>query len=145
MTLTDMAIIWAKTQESKMIKLDSSMHRSDRYVKYGISRDIPGIYFLYIKDTKTCVYIGETGRCVLGRLYNHRKSMNDPTWIVEKTGKVFEEAGISDKEFDVFYIHSDDLDVESKAELTYAQDTFIQAYKPIGNWKKSGSKNIRSI
>jgi len=142
MTLTDMAIAWAKTQESKMIKLDVSMHRTDHRKKYGMDRNTPGIYFLFIKDTNTCVYIGETKRCVLGRLYNHRKSMNDPYWIVEKTGSVFKEAGILDKEFDVFYIPSDNLDVDNKAELTYAQDTFIQAYKPIGNWMKSGSKNV---
>ena len=142
MTLTEMAIAWSKAQEPKMTKLNASMHRSDRYKKYGVDRNTPGIYFLYIKDTDTCVYIGETGNCILSRLRNHRHSMNYPDWIVEKTGRVFDQAGISDEEFDVFYILADDLEAENKAELTYAQDTFIQAYKPVGNWSKSGSKNV---
>lgn len=142
MTLTDMAKAWTKSQEFKMIPLDLPMHRTDLRKKYGLKRNIPGIYFLFIKNTNTCVYVGETKRCISSRLYNHRKSMNQPDWIVEKTGKAFEKAGLLDEKFTVYYIPSDQLEAENKAELTYAQDTFIMAYKPIGNWMKSGSKNV---
>jgi hypothetical protein len=141
MNLLDMAKTWAKTQEHKMIQMSGTLHYTDYHKKYDIPPHTAGIYFLFIDDK--CVYIGETKVCIKARLRNHKRSIREPEWPVEKTGRVFKELGIQDEEFVVKYIHSGDLGLNSKAQITYAQDTFIMAYEPIGNFSKSGQTDER--
>ena len=141
MNLRDMAKTWAKSQEHRMIEMPGTVHYTDHRKKYDIPSHTAGLYFLFVDDI--CVYIGETKNCIKARLRNHKRSIRDPEWPVEKTGRVFKELGIHDKEFVVKYIHSGDLELNSKAEITYAQDTFIMAYEPIGNFSKSGQTDER--
>lgn len=120
---------------------DPPVTRSKNSVAYGIDRHVKGVYFFYQKghnvssDPMNPLYVGETISSIQSRLRNHKRSLRDPNWTVECTGKKFIKAGIDlDTEFDVHYIDSDVLGINTRKESLLAEAAFMVHLRPLV-WK----------
>jgi hypothetical protein len=116
--------------------------RSTTSVAFNIDRRIKGVYFFYPKgqsvstDPMHPIYIGETIDAIQKRLANHKRSLNNPAWKTESTGKKFIAAGIDlDTEFDVYYIDAELLNINTRQESILAETSFMVHLKPLV-WKK---------
>lgn len=117
---------------------DPPVRRSKNSIAYGIDRRIKGIYFFYPKGHDVSanpmqpIYVGETTNSIQSRLRNHKKSLVDPSWKVECTGKKFIDADIDlDTEFDVYYIDAKVLGINTRKESLLAESSFQTHLRPL--------------
>lgn len=115
--------------------------RSKTSVAFGIDRWVKGIYFFYLKgqcpstNPMHPIYIGESTGSIQNRLRNHKRSLLDPSWKTESTGKKFIAAGIDlDTEFDVYYIDANILNINTRQESIFTETGFMVHLKPLV-WK----------
>lgn len=95
------------------MKYMCTINANDMHIRYNIEKNLVGLYFIYEKGKDGALgrllYIGETLSCVAGRVRNHKKSLRDPDWKTEVTGKKFNEYNISrTQDFDIYFIPYDD-------------------------------------
>jgi hypothetical protein len=125
------------------MKFGRTFHRNEtkngRYL--GIDNNLKGIYFMYMHGadpiTSTPLYIGQTFKCIKGRILNHRRSLLDPTWKVELTGSKFVNAGLDlDQKIDVYYILAEDIGITCKIRALSAETSFIIILNPLAYGKQ---------
>ena len=98
-----------------------------------------GLYFIYQYKGDPWYdkpyYIGETFAntvCINKRIYRHRKSLLEPTWHGERTGKHFLSAGIDlDQDFDIYYITANSIGISDKKSSISAETLFMTHLKPL--------------
>jgi len=112
------------------MKIGFYFNRKEKNKRYKFSSRISGIYFICLKDG-TVLYVGETGSCIKSRIRNHKRSMNEPEWPVEKSGKKFHKSGLQDEEFMVKYISSEELKISSKSQRLFYEAMLCDYVKPI--------------
>jgi len=101
---------------------------------------IKGIYFFTKKGVEpspnNCIYVGETYtkqkyNGINWRVGSHKKSLNDPTWKVEHTGKKFLNAGIDlDIDMDLWYIDARDIGINDKQSARSIEQLIQKHLKP---------------
>jgi hypothetical protein len=123
------------------------------FVKYAYSFDrysekneslkstIKGIYFFTEKGVEpspgNCIYVGETYskqkyNGISSRVRNHKKSLIDPAWKVEHTGKKFLKAKIDlDIEMDLWYIDACDVGINDKQSARSVEQLIQKHLKPV--------------
>jgi len=131
MNIHDIAQSYAKANINKLIEMPTQIHRKDKYVRYDMPEKLAGIYFIYTADNNELAYIGETGRCIKSRIARHKRSMNNPEWSGERSGKKFHTANLQDKTFIVKYILAKDLELVTKHDRLSSESLFVTALKPI--------------
>lgn len=102
----------------------------------GIDKNLKGVYFMYTHGddpiTSIPLYIGQTFRCIKGRISNHRRSLLDPEWSSELTGSKFVNAGLDlDQKIDVYYILAEDIGITCKTSALNAETSFIKTLNPL--------------
>ena len=102
---------------------------------FNIPKKEAGIYFLYeagcVPNESTPIYIGESMKCVVQRILNHKKSLSAPEWKTELTGKKFLKANIPlSINMDVYYIPAKALGIVNKKESLFAESAFMVALNP---------------
>lgn len=104
---------------------------SEKHIKYPIEKQQCGIYAIYPKDNKVQpFYIGETLACLMRRISSHKRSLREPSWPVEVTGKKFDAYGIDrDQEFDLYFIPYDE--VISRYDSRTLEGMFKLVLKPM--------------
>ncbi len=132
---------WEKCK--KHMKFGYSFTRDSQAQKSDLSK-IKGIYILTPKGVKPAVgntiYVGETFGAsknygINARIYNHKKSLREPDWVSEHTGKKFIKFDIPlDIEMDMWYIDSNDIGINDKQSST-AIEQFIQKHLKPKAWE----------
>lgn len=113
-----------------LMKIGFYFNRKEKNKRYKFPSKISGIYFICLKDG-TALYVGETGSCIKSRIRNHKRSMNEPEWPIEKSGKKFHNVGLQDEEFMVKYISSEELEISSKKERLLYESLLCNYVNPI--------------
>ena len=107
----------------------------------SLAGKIKGIYFFTEKGKEPapdhCIYVGET---YTNQKYNginwrvnlHRKSLNDPEWKTELTGKKFLKANLDlDIEMDLWYIDALDIGINDKQSARSIEQLIQKHLKPV--------------
>lgn len=102
---------------------------------------IKGIYFFTEKGVEpspgNCIYVGETYskskyNGINARIRNHKKSLLDPTWKVEHTGKKFLNFNVPlNIDMDLWYIDSVDIGVNDKQSARSIEQLIQKHLKPV--------------
>lgn len=121
------------------VKYGYSFNRSSEANK-SISGKIKGIYFFTEKgvrpEANSVIYIGETYdkskyNGINARIRNHKKSLLDPSWKVEHTGKKFLNFNVPlDIEIDLWYIDAIDIGVNDKQSSRAIEQLIQKHLKP---------------
>lgn len=90
----------------KRMKFVCRIQADEKYVDYGLENNLKGIYVFYtIDENKKVVYLGETTSCLKNRIRSHKRSLRDPTWKTEVTGRKFDKYNVDRmQEFDVYFM-----------------------------------------
>jgi len=115
----------------KNIIIAGTFNRKEKISKYGIPPNTKGIYMLYLTGTNICVYVGETMHSISSRIGRHKKSMNDPSWYGEFSGRKIHSAKLQNKKFTIKYITAKDLKIKTKLDSKTAEGMIIAALKPV--------------
>ncbi len=115
----------------KQMEFMCTFNASEKRVRYPIEKQQCGIYALYPKgNTDQPFYLGETLTCVLRRIGNHKRSLREPSWPTEVTGKKFDAYGIDrGQDFDLYFIAYDQL--ISKYDSRTVEGLFKLVLKPM--------------
>lgn len=108
-----------------------TINPSEKHVKYPIEKQQCGIYAFYPKgEIGQPFYVGETLSCMLKRISNHKRSLREPSWPTEITGKKFDAYGIERvQDLDVYFIPYDEL--ISKYDSRTLEGLFKLVLKPM--------------
>jgi hypothetical protein len=107
----------------------------------SLSSTVKGIYFFTKKGkapgVNTCIYVGETfskskNDGISKRIWRHKKSLNDPEWKAELTGKKFLNSNLSvDVEMDLWYIDANDIGINDKQSSRSIEQLIQKHLKPV--------------
>lgn len=108
-----------------------TINPNEKHVRYPIENKQCGIYAFFPKgEREQPFYVGETLSCVLKRISNHKRSLREPSWTVEITGKKFDAYGIDRiQDLDVYFIPYDEL--ISKYDSRTLEGLFKLVLKPM--------------
>jgi hypothetical protein len=141
--ICDVAKIFVEPHLQSMQYACTFSRNDPKYVRnwQGIDDSIQGIYFFYEKgrDVKSNpanpIYIGESTSAIKKRLVNHKKSLNQPEWKTELTGRKFIANDLDlDMDIDVYYIEKEKLGITCRKSSAAAENLFMHHLKPIV-WK----------
>lgn len=96
-----------------------------------------GIYLLVPTGSElkegNILYIGKAvgGNGIGGRLYNHARSLREPEWRVEKTGKTFRSKRLDPfQTMDVYYIDANDIGIRNSLMAEMIEEALQEYLKP---------------
>ena len=119
----------------KELAFGTTFTRSDHGRGYDTSMDIPGLYFMVNSGDHPAndpiIYIGMTVVSIKKRLARHKKSLKDPAFKGEHTGKMFVAQGIDlDTKMDLWYMPAESIGAKNKYDLAATESQFISLLKP---------------
>ena len=131
MDIHEHAKLFVESNLALAVEMPAFVHREEKYSRYPIPSKVAGIYFIYTQNDKILCYIGETGDCIKSRISRHKRSMNEPNWKPERSGKKFVAAGVQEEVFVVKYIPAEKLNLKTKHDRLTAESLFVTALKPV--------------
>ncbi len=132
----------AKTawEECKLLMKYGYSFTKDTDNSKEISGKIKGIYIFTSKgdapDIGNVIYVGETFdkskySGINARIRNHKKSLRDPSWYSELTGRKFVECKVPlDIEMDMWYIDANDVGINDKQSARAIEQLIQKHLKP---------------
>ena len=100
-------------------------------------KDISGVYLICIHganlfDDPIVFYVGQTIISIVGRICQHLRSFDDPTWGNECSGKSFIRMCVDTRQlFDIHYIESNILGIEDDIDSIIAEKSYQKIFNPI--------------
>jgi hypothetical protein len=121
----------AKYVNAHQLRVGDEFSANEKNVRYKNIPDEPGMYVIRDAKTRDTYYVGETGRSIRKRIANHKRSIRDPDWVTEASGKKFHAVGVHDRRYVVEYLLSSDVNTQTKQQRVLYEHMLIVTLNPL--------------
>jgi len=113
------------------LRVGDEFSAHEKNVRYKNIPHEPGMYVIRDAETRAPYYVGETGRSIKSRIANHKRSIREPDWVTEASGKKFRAAGVHNRRYVVEYILSSDVNARNKRQRVLIEHMLIATLNPL--------------